>query len=391
VFRRDGKKWAYVVDVGVDPSTGKRKQQTKSGFATRKAAQDALRDLITTVQGGAFVARSSATLGAYLDEWLENSRSRLRETSWWSYQLAVRRIAGIIGEVRLQALTPLQIESTYAKLLKSGGQRGRPLAPKTVRNCHVVLHRALSDAERLGLVARNAAHAARAPSSTRIEMATWTAEDLAAFLEFVKGDRLFGAYVLLATTGMRRGEVLGLHWSDLDLEGRRLSVTQTLTTMNDQVFLGPAKSNRSRRNVALDADTVAALRSHRALQAAERLTVGGAWDGSHDLVFRAQDGQPLHPDRFTAAFKRHVAGSGLPPLRGPHGLRHTWATLALKAGVHPKVVSDRLGHSTIAITIDTYSHVAPSLDATAADTVAAQIFGSAGIARSGRPAPAGDH
>jgi integrase len=178
-------------------------------------------------------------------------------------------------------------------------------------------------------------------------------------------------------------------------------VTQTLTAMNDKVFLGPAKSNRSRRTVALDTNTVAALRSHHALQAAERLAAGGArGDGSHDFVFRAPDGLALHPDRFTAAFKRHVAESGLPPLRGPHGLRHTWATLALKAGVHPKVVSERLGHSTIAVTIDTYSHVAPGLDATAADTVAAQIFGPGGTAKPARPRvlevadvnlPIGDH
>lgn len=164
-------------------------------------------------------------------------------------------------------------------------------------------------------------------------MATWTAEELAAFLSFVADDRLWAAYVLLATTGMRRGEVLGLRWSDLDLDGRRLSVAQSLTTINDEVFLGPTKTVRSRRNVALDGETVAALKAHRKRQAEERLAVGEGWDASHDLVFRDLDGRPLHPDRFTAAFKRHVRASGLPELRGPHSLRHTWATLALKAGV----------------------------------------------------------
>ncbi len=316
------------------------------------------------------------TVGEYLADWLVTVKPRLRETTWYSYSVAVKRLVGQIGAVPLQSLTPLQIEKVYVKLLESGGQHGQALAPKTVRNCHIVLHRALSDAERLGIASRNVAHAAKAPVAMRKEMATWTAEELARFLELVGDDRLYAAYVILATTGMRRGEVLGLRWSDVDVDARRLSVAQTLTTINDQVFLGPTKTLRSRRNVALDPETVAALRAHRSRQREERLAVGACRIDRHGLVFAEVDGSPLHPDRFTAAFKRHVRDGDLPQLRGPHGLRHTWATLALQAGVHPKVVSDRLGHATIAVTIDTYSHVAPSLDADAADTVAAQIFGS---------------
>ena len=389
VFRREGKKWAFVVDVGVDPSTGRRRQQMKGGFATRAAAEDALRALLTSVDQGSYVSRSNVTLAEFLKDWLGTIKPRLRETTWYSYGIAVERISREIGAVRLQTVTPLQIEKVYATLLDSGGKNKGPLAPKTVRNCHIVLHRALADAERLGLVSRNAAHAAKAPVARRKEMATWTSEELAAFLRSATEDRFYAAYVVLATTGMRRGEVLGLRWSDLDIEGRRLSVAQTLTTINDRVFLGPTKTVRSRRNVALDRDTVAVLRAHRKHQSEDRLALGASWDASHDLVFCEPDGTPLHPDRFTATFKRRVRDSGLPELRGPHSLRHTWATLALKAGVHPKVVSDRLGHATIAVTIDTYSHVTPSLDATAADTVAAQIFGSR-TTKSARRTPAGD-
>ncbi len=253
---------------------------------------------------------------------------------------------------------------------------GRPLAPKTVRNCHIVLHRALADAERLGLVARNAAHVAQGPAVERTEAATWTADELARFLDHVATDRLLAAYVLLATTGMRRGEVLGLRWSDIDLAGASLSVRQTLQSVDGEIVIGAAKTNRSRRRIALDPSTVRMLEAHRRRQHEERLLLGPAWDGQDDLVFCNADGSPVHPDRFTRAFERHVAAAGLPPLRGPHNLRHTWATLALQAGVHPKVVSDRLGHATIAVTIDTYSHVAPSLDAEAADTVADVIFGT---------------
>jgi integrase len=376
VFKRRGKSWTYVVDVGTDPGTGRRRQQTKGGFATRKAAEQALGQVVVSVADGRYVTHSPTTLSDFLVEWLETTRPRLRETTWFSYKVAVDRVVRELGAVKLQALKPLQIEACYARLLTTGGKAGRPLAPKTVRNCHIVLHRALGDAERLGLVTRNPTHAAKAPVGPRKEMATWTAEELGTFLEHVRGDPLFAAYVLLATTGMRRGEVLGLRWTDVDIEHRRLGIVQSLTTINDDVFLGPTKSVRSRRNIAIDTETAAALKAHRKAQAAARLAAGEIWDSSYDLVFCDGDGTPLHPDRFTAAFKRHVRAAGVPMLRGPHGLRHTWATLALKAGVHPKVVSDRLGHSTIAITIDTYSHVAPSLDAGAADIVAAQIFHS---------------
>ncbi len=373
VYRRDGKKWAYTVDVGVDPMSGRRRQKTKGGFATRKEAEGALHETIASVHAGTYVPNSKATVGEYLEGWLGSVKSSLRPTTWISYSLAVQRLSREIGAVKLQALAPLQVEAAYAALIDHGGKHGKPLEPKTVRNCHVVLHRALSDAERLGMVPRNAAHAAKAPSIARKDMMTWTAEDVGRFLEHVSKDRLYAAYVLLATTGMRRGEVMGLRWSEVDLKIGRLSVTQSITTMHDRVFVGPTKTPKSRRNVMLDEHTVAVLRAHRKHQLEEQMAIGRR-KAPDALVFCDVNGSPLHPDRFTDAFQRHVRDSGLPALRGPHSLRHTWATLALTAGVHPKVVSDRLGHSTIAITLDIYSHVSPALDAAAAETVARQIF-----------------
>ncbi|HMU80091.1 MAG TPA: tyrosine-type recombinase/integrase [Microthrixaceae bacterium] len=371
-----GSTWGYVVDVGRDPATGKRKQRTKGGFRTRAAAEDALTEVLNEIRSGTVVAPSSVTLEEYLTEWLTTVRPQLRETTWASYGVAVQRICWGLGAGKLQALTAVEVERFYARLVNEGGPAGRPLAAKTVRNTHIVLHRALADAERLRLVMRNVAHLARPPAVPHVERATWTADELAAFLEHVSGDRLFAAYVLLATTGMRRGEVFGLRWRDVDLSARRASVTQTVTTVNDKLVLGPTKTNRSRRTISLDPTTVDVLHAHRVVQDQERATAGQAWDPSYDLVLCDGTGRPEHPDRFSRQFQRYVKATDLPPLRGPHNLRHTWATLALRAGVHPKVVSDRLGHATIAVTIDTYSHVAPSLDAEAADTVAADIFGS---------------
>ncbi|HMR94102.1 MAG TPA: tyrosine-type recombinase/integrase [Microthrixaceae bacterium] len=371
-----GSTWGYVVDVGRDPATGKRKQRTKGGFRTRAAAEDALTEVLNEIRSGTVVAPSSVTLEEYLTEWLTTVRPQLRETTWASYGVAVQRICWGLGARKLQALTAVEVERFYARLVNEGGPAGHPLAAKTVRNTHIVLHRALADAERLRLAMRNVAHLARPPAVPHVERATWTADELAAFLEHVSGDRLFAAYVLLATTGMRRGEVFGLRWRDVDLSARRASVTQTVTTVNDKLVLGPTKTNRSRRTISLDPTTVDVLQAHRVVQDQERTTAGQAWDPSYDLVLCDGTGRPEHPDRFSRQFQRYVKATDLPPLRGPHNLRHTWATLALRAGVHPKVVSDRLGHATIAVTIDTYSHVAPSLDAAAADTVAADIFGS---------------
>ena len=371
-----GSTWGYVVDVGRDPATGKRKQRTKGGFRTRSGAEDALTEVLNEIRSGTVVAPSSVTLEEYLTEWLTTVRPQLRETTWASYGVAVQRICWGLGARKLQVLTAVEVERFYARLVNEGGPAGRPLAAKTVRNTHIVLHRALADAERLRLVMRNVARLARPPAVPHVERATWTADELATFLEHVSGDRLFAAYVLLATTGMRRGEVFGLRWRDVDLVGRRASVTQTVTTVNDKLVLGPTKTNRSRRTISLDPTTVEVLQAHRVVQDQERATAGQAWDPSYDLVLCDGTGRPEHPDRFSRQFQRYVKATDLPPLRGPHNLRHTWATLALRAGVHPKVVSDRLGHATIAVTIDTYSHVAPSLDAAAADAVAADIFGS---------------
>lgn len=283
---------------------------------------------------------------------MATAKPNLRPTTHGGYSRSVSHIVWKVGHVRLTELTALQIEKAYAELIEQG-RYGRPLSAKSVRNVHTALRRALGDAERLGVIARNAARMARPPTYQRPEMLTWSAEDLGLFLEHARADRLYAAFVLLATTGMRRGEVLGLRWRDVNLDGGWLSIEQTLATVEDRILIGPAKTPRSRRRIALDSATIAVLRRHRVAQAEERLAAGELWVDGNDPVFRQEDGAPLHPDVLTRRFKRLAAEAGLPRLRGPHNLRHTWATLALQSGIHPKVVSDRLGRATI----DTYSHV----------------------------------
>jgi integrase len=209
-------------------------------------------------------------------------------------------------------------------------------------------------------------------------MTVWTAEQLRAFLDLLRGDKLETAILLGAMTGMRRGEVLGLRWRDVDLDTGRLVVRQTLSaprnvdTGQHVPVYGAPKTKKGQRVITLDAQTVAALRAYRKAQLAERMRYGVRVD--HDLVFTEPDGSPIHPDRFRKRFEIRVRRSELPLIRF-HDLRHTYATLALQAGMPAKVVSERLGHASIGITLDTYSHVLPAMDEQAAEQVAALIFG----------------
>ena len=367
--------WAYVVDIGA--VGGKRKQHTKSGFKTKAEAVAALATIQSSVARGDYVEPSSQSLGLYLQFWLRAQQAQLRASTLQSYESAVElHIAPRIGDVRLQAVTASTLDVLYADLLQDGRRDGRGgLSPHTVRNIHAVLRKALSDAARKGSILRNPAEAADPPKLGRsqVAMETWTPEQLRSFLNHTIGDRLYAAWVVAATTGMRRGEVLGLRWQDIDLEGMRLSVRQTLLSVEYDLVFSTPKTRKGTRSIALDTTTVSALRAHKARQAEERLAWGPGW-GDSGLAFTRENGSPIHPDLFSKRFGHQVKAAALPDIR-LHDLRHTHATLALQAGIHPKVVSERLGHANVAITLDTYTHVVPALQSDAAELVAGLVFG----------------
>jgi integrase len=204
-------------------------------------------------------------------------------------------------------------------------------------------------------------------------MRVWTPQQLRAFLAHVRTDRLYAVWLLVATTGMRRGELAGLRWADVDLTAGRVSPRQPRVVVNYAVEVSEPKTAKGRRVLALDAVTVAALREHQARQAAERAMVGAGWQDT-GLVFTHLDGRPLHPDLISDWFERLARAASLPRIR-LHDVRHSYASAALAAGIPAKVISERLGHATIQITLDTYSHVLPGLDAQAAETVARLILG----------------
>jgi integrase len=287
--------------------------------------------------------------------------------------------------VEVRRLTAAQLNTLYAELLASGRRNGKAkgtgLAPITVHKVHAVIHKALAAGVKWGDLPRNVSEQADPPPGTsRAEMRVWTAEQLGTFLSSIADERLGTAYLVLASTGLRRGEALGLRWKDLDLSAQRLSVVQTVVSVDYAVHISTPKTAAARRTVALDAYTVAALRLHRRRQKDERKSLGLPWPAGDSLVFAGLDGAPIHPDGFSDRFERLVRYAGLPRI-SVHDLRHTHATLALQAGIPAKVVSERLGHSTVAMTLDIYSHILPNMQADAADRVAALIFGPSKAAR----------
>lgn len=371
-----GASWSFVVDRGIDPATGRRRQQRRSGFRTRKEAEAALRTTISALTDGTFVERTDETVDEYLTSWLAGLTAgrRVKPKTAQSYSECVARLRPELGAIRLQALRAVDIERAYATLLTTGGRKGTGLHPRTVLHTHRALHTALASAERLGLVARNVARNVALPSVPASDSVdnVWTSDQLRRFLESSAAEPLYPAFVLAATTGMRRGEVAALRWIDVNLDAALVSVEQSVIPVGGELVFSPPKTKKGVRQVSLDGGTIAVLRAHRKRQAERQLSAGSAWVET-GRVFTREDGSHLHPDVLSKRFDRWVRRAGLPRITF-HGLRHTWATMAMEKGIHTKVVSERLGHANISVTLDIYSKVRPAMDAHAAETVAADLF-----------------
>ncbi len=374
-FKKRGASWYYWVELERGPG-GERRQKSRGGFKTRKDAERAFGELRNEVRRGAYVEASKLSLNRYLEEeWLPSIEATVRPTTLRNYRdLYEAYVKPTFGRTLLVNLTPARLNGYYAELLASGRRASEGgLSPKTVRNTHSMLHKALTDAVRWGHLPRNAASLAAPPKPARPEMKVWSPEQLRTFVEFTGDDRLAAAWLLLVTTGMRRGEVLGLAWDHVDFTNARLAVVQSLSVVNyHDVRLIQPKTSKGRRSIALDPTTLAELQAHRVRQLEERLRWGEAWHDS-DLVFTRENGTTIHPQRMTSWFEQLARDAGLPKIR-LHDLRHSYATAALAAGIPAKVVSERLGHASVMITLDTYSHILPSMQEDAANSVAKLIL-----------------
>ena len=326
-----------------------------------------------------YVEPNRLTLADYLlNEWLPLAQTELRYSTFDSYRRNIDlHVVPRIGGNGLQKIRPLDLTKFYAELLRNGRRDGNGgLAPKTVHNIHQMIRKALEDAVELGYVVRNVAAAAKVPKPTaskRREMQYWTADELRLFLETNNDSYHWPAWYAAATTGMRRGEIVGLRWRDVDLDKRRLAVRHTIISVAYEMLSSDAKTDRSERVIDLDPRTVDVLRHHRQEQTFRQQEIGIGYQ-DNDLVFPKPDGRPVHPDIFSNAFERRVARTDVPRIR-LHDLRHTHATLLLRANVQPKVVSERLGHATVAFTMHVYAHVIPGMQAEAATAFGDLVFG----------------
>lgn len=299
----------------------------------------------------------------YLDRWLGSVEPTVRPATFRRYGDLLRRHAlPVIGGVRLVKLSPLDLQRLYADRLAAG------LSPTTVHHLHGVIHRALKQAMRWGMVDRNVSEMTDAPRRTLPDVTTWDGRQAAAALAAGDATDLAAMWRLALLCGMRRGELLGLKWEDLDLDRGALAVRRTLSRGKGGTWeLGQPKTASGRRSIALPASCDAALRKHRANQNAERLRLGSVWQDA-GFVFTNETGGPLHVNSLVARFRRLVATAGVPPIRF-HDMRHTCATLLLAEGVHPKIVQERLGHADISMTLNRYSHVTPGMQRQAADAL----------------------
>jgi integrase len=343
IYKR-GNRWCAQVRVN-----GKR--LTKYG-GTQGEVREWLKETIAKADDG--IAVAPGTLGEFLPSWLETIKSSIRLSTYRTYRAQiVHHIVPGLGGIKLQELRPDHVQRFYTTKLESGTGRG------TVRLCHSVLHRALSDAVTWGLVARNVCDVVRPPKVKQKEMSVWDADQAARFLDVARGHRWEALFYLAVTTGMRQSELLGLFWTDLDWDAKKLYIQR-------QYYRGrltELKRASSRRPIALGDLALQKLGERRAIQARERAQ--GDWE-EQGFIFTGRGGVPASRIVLSQTFKKLTADAGLTEIRF-HDLRHTAATLMLAQGVHPKVVSERLGHSNIRITLATYSHVLPSLQEDVAD------------------------
>jgi integrase len=356
--------WALVVD-GPRGLDGRRRQVTRSGFASRAAALAALDEERDRLQGSEPGA-GRVKVSDYLASWLAGKRN-LRPSSVALYRGHIERhLAPALGHLRLSELRAEHVDHFLNELLADAG-----VSAATSRRIHATLRAALNGAVRRRLIPYNPALQVELPAERRAPSPVWTPEQVGHFLDVTQHDRLGPLWALVVMTGVRRGEAVGLQWGDVDLDAGVIRVRQQAVEVAGRVHLSEPKTRSGVRTVPLDSGTTAALRSHKAAQAAERLKAGAAWRDT-GFVFTDELGQMLRPEAVSRAFRGAAARAELPRIR-LHDLRHTSASLALSAGVPLKVVSDRLGHSTIAITANLYTHVSPVVAQGAADAIAGSV------------------
>lgn len=352
--------WYAVIDTR-DPATGKRKRKWHTLEANgKRQAQIECANLISAIDGGTYMEPDKTTMAQFLDRWLDHIKTQISPRSHERYvEIARKNLSPLIGALILSKLQPAQISGAYVQALKSGRRDGKGgLAPRTVHHMHRILKQALGQAVKWQMLTRNPADAVDPPKVERQSMNTYDMQQTAALLDAIRDTRIFIPTVLAVLCGLRRGEVAAVRWRSVDLAAGAMSVVESAEQTNVGIRYKEPKSGRA-RNVALSATVSEELKAWRVRQAQELLRLGSRPDGNTFVVTQT-DGSPLQPRSLTHEWVRVLGTTDLPRIRF-HDLRHAHATHMLASGVHPKVASERLGHSKVGITMDLYSHVMPGM------------------------------
>lgn len=369
IVKRSKDSWTVILNLGRDSATGKRKQQWVTVRGTKRDAERKLAELQHQMDTGTFIRPSKLTLGAFLQEWLQSYvATNVRAATLEGYRIIVERhLTPALGAIVLSELRPTHLQGYYAKALKEGRRDGGGgLSARTVVHHHRVLREALSHAVKWGHVGRNVADAVDPPRAVDREMNALDPGGVERLLDAARSTMYFPLIHLATFTGMRRSELLGLRWKDVDLNKGTVSIAQVLHCLpGGRIVFDQPKTAKSRRLVTLSPAPALALRAYQETVEADLALLGTTLAGDR-LVFCQVDGSPLLPNTVTHAFAKTVQRAGLAGITF-HSLRHTHASILLQQGVSSKTVAERLGHSTVVITLDTYSHVTPGVKEDAAN------------------------
>lgn len=363
IQERGRNSYLVVVSRGKDPDTGKYQYVWETVRGSKTDAKNRRAELIHQLNKGNYIKPAKTTLAEYLERWLEDyCKPNVAPQTAQTYDFFIhKQIIPSIGKIPLVSLSPERIQRLYVEKLSNGRRDGKGgLGGRSVRYIHVTLHTALKNAVKIGMISRNPADAVDAPRVKSHEMQIMNESDIHIFLEYAKSTEYYPLFYLALFSGMRRSEILALKWSDVDLLLCQLSVSKTLHQLhNGEIIFSEPKTVKGRRLIALSPSTALVLHEHRQQQEELKRSLGLKL-AEDDLVFSQVDGKPLLPDSVSKAWRNLSKRVGLQEIR-LHDARHTHASLMLKQGIHPKVVQERLGHASISITLDTYSHVVPGL------------------------------
>lgn len=369
IERRSAESWRIEAWAPVDPVSGNRRRVRRTIRGTKKDAQRELTRLLRDIDAGLISTEGSrVTVEEFMTQWIAHMEHRLRPTTFDRYAGVTRRnIIPMLGHVQLAKLRPSHIQAFEATLLKSGRLTGGGLSARTVLHIHRVFSEALGQAVRWQIIAANPALAVQPPRPARPKLTIPDAESVERLVRAAKETRFYIPVLLAAATGMRRSEILGLRWSAVDLERGLVRVVLTYQRSSRGCEFADPKTDRARRTIMVPAFAIQELRRHRLAQRQAKRIAGDSWQ-DNELVVELGDGRPMDPSEFSRKFRSLAKKTGLSGVR-LHDLRHAFATMLLTSGVHPKIASEALGHSTIGITLDTYSHVLPSMQEKAAAAI----------------------